>query len=228
VCHSSSLSLSNSIISRYFTSSGVFLSLTSRAKLEPLPSTQLSPRRPLKLLKTPKKTSLSNSRIRPLDVFLAEAVSLQGKPRKPPSRSENHKLFPLCTFPLYIELANFFFRKGKQPRTPTRKGRGKNLVAANHQLEPLKETQQAQVDKCKQEQQQQPHQQSQQIQAAQEPQPGYCELCEKHFNDLDEHLNTPVHNHIVNLTSFWEKVDLAIGLVNMNSDDSIYEHSEGL
>lgn len=48
-----------------------------------------------------------------------------------------------------------------------------------------------------------------------------------HPQDLDEHIVSPGHSHVVNIQSYWAKLDMAIGLANMNSDDSVYEHSEG-
>ena len=47
------------------------------------------------------------------------------------------------------------------------------------------------------------------------------------MQSLEEHLVSPSHSHVVNIKSYWAKLDLAIGLVNMNSDDSIYDHSDG-
>ncbi len=44
---------------------------------------------------------------------------------------------------------------------------------------------------------------------------------------MDEHIVSPGHSHVVNIQSYWAKLDMAIGLANMNSDDSVYEHSEG-
>ncbi len=51
--------------------------------------------------------------------------------------------------------------------------------------------------------------------------PGYCEICEKHYSELEPHLQTDVHKRLVNLNVTWAKVDLCIELANCNSDDSV-------
>lgn len=58
-------------------------------------------------------------------------------------------------------------------------------------------------------------------------QSGFCEICDVHYSDLELHINTTAHKHVVGLNSYWAKLDLCIGLVNMNSDDSVHEVSDG-
>ena len=56
---------------------------------------------------------------------------------------------------------------------------------------------------------------------------GFCEICEVNFTDLEAHVESSNHQHVVKVNSYWDKVDLCIGLVNMNSDDSVHELSDG-
>ena len=69
---------------------------------------------------------------------------------------------------------------------------------------------------------QQQQQQQQQQQHQQNHKKGFCEICEKSFDDLQQHVDSRTHQHVVKVDSYWAKVDLAIGFANMNSDDSVY------
>ena len=52
-----------------------------------------------------------------------------------------------------------------------------------------------------------------------QPQNGYCEICECPFSELEEHLNSKVHQTRVGLTNLWSKLDTCISEVNKVSDD---------
>jgi len=46
------------------------------------------------------------------------------------------------------------------------------------------------------------------------PKPGYCELCQANFPDLDEHVETEIHQKVSWSNQTWEAVDKCLGLVN--------------
>ena len=56
-----------------------------------------------------------------------------------------------------------------------------------------------------------------------QPQNGYCEICECPFSELEEHLNSKVHQTRVGLTNLWSKLDTCISEVNKVSEDDSYD-----
>lgn len=59
-----------------------------------------------------------------------------------------------------------------------------------------------------------------------QPQNGYCEICECPFSELEEHLNSKVHQTRVGLTNLWSKLDTCISEVNRVSDEDYSDDSE--
>jgi len=88
----------------------------------------------------------------------------------------------------------------KAPKTPTRKGRGRNNATNVEQKGAAPKEKEGQEEDI-----------------VLEPQPGYCELCETHYEDLEEHLETGGHQKVVNFESVWSQVDATILNVNQYS-----------